>query len=113
MARGGETRGREERECRREGKQTDKQTLLVLDCFQTTDWKLSYFPCVCVCVRASVLLAEEQEEEFRHYCASLLALPASGGSAEPEVTSPESFLTIEVLNEVSRRTEEEQDTVRK
>lgn len=43
-----------------------------------------------------------EEEEFRRYYASLFAVPASGGSAEPEITTPGSFLTIEVLNEVRR-----------
>lgn len=46
-----------------------------------------------------------EEEEFCRYYASLFAVPASGGSAEPEMTAPESFLTIEILNEV-RRTED-------
>lgn len=43
-----------------------------------------------------------EEEEFRRHYASLFAVPASGGSAEPEITAHESFLTIEVLNEVRR-----------
>lgn len=43
-----------------------------------------------------------EEEEFCRYYASLFAVPASGGSAEHEMTAPESFLTIEVLNEVRR-----------
>lgn len=68
---------------------------------------------MCVCVRLCfylLSLAKEQEEEFRHDCASLLALPATGGSAEPEITSPESFLTIEVLNEVNRTVLEQDAT---
>lgn len=41
-----------------------------------------------------------QEEDFRRYCASLFAVPVSSGRAEPEITTPESCLTIEVLDEV-------------
>ncbi|XP_036939857.1 uncharacterized protein zbbx isoform X2 [Acanthopagrus latus] len=43
-----------------------------------------------------------QEEDFRRYCASLFAVPVSSGRAEPEITTPESCLTIEVLDETDR-----------
>lgn len=43
-----------------------------------------------------------QEEDFRRYCASLFAIPVSRGGAGPQITTPESFLTIEVLDEVRR-----------
>lgn len=41
-----------------------------------------------------------QEEDFRRYCASLFAVPVSRGRAEPQITTPESCLVIEVLDEV-------------
>lgn len=41
-----------------------------------------------------------QEEDFRRYCASLFAVPVSSARTEPEITTPESCLTIEVLDEV-------------
>lgn len=47
---------------------------------------------MCVCVA--------EEEDFRHYCASLFAVPVSMGGPEPQVTTPESCLHIEVLDEV-------------
>ncbi|XP_034557079.1 zinc finger B-box domain-containing protein 1 isoform X2 [Notolabrus celidotus] len=40
-----------------------------------------------------------EEEDFRHYFASLFAVPVSKGRTEPQMTTPESCLTIEVLNE--------------
>ncbi|XP_068571655.1 uncharacterized protein zbbx [Cebidichthys violaceus] len=43
-----------------------------------------------------------QEEDFRHYCASLFAVPVSRGSTEPQITTPESCLVIEVLDERDR-----------
>ncbi|XP_039478183.1 uncharacterized protein zbbx isoform X3 [Oreochromis aureus] len=43
-----------------------------------------------------------EEEDFRHYCASLFAVPVSMGGPEPQVTTPESCLRIEVLDETSR-----------
>ncbi|KAL7400444.1 hypothetical protein ABVT39_012366 [Epinephelus coioides] len=43
-----------------------------------------------------------QEEDFRRYCASLFAVPVSRGRAEPQITTPESCLVIEVLDETDR-----------
>uniref|UniRef100_A0A671Y7N2 B box-type domain-containing protein n=1 Tax=Sparus aurata TaxID=8175 RepID=A0A671Y7N2_SPAAU len=43
-----------------------------------------------------------QEEDFRRYCASLFAVPVSSARTEPEITTPESCLTIEVLDERDR-----------
>ncbi|XP_073351205.1 uncharacterized protein zbbx [Pagrus major] len=43
-----------------------------------------------------------QEEDFRRYCASLFAVPVSSGRTEPEITTSESCLTIEVLDERDR-----------
>ncbi|KAM6932152.1 uncharacterized protein zbbx [Lycodopsis pacificus] len=43
-----------------------------------------------------------QEEDFRHYCASLFAVPVSRGTTEPQITTPESCLVIEVLHERDR-----------
>ncbi|XP_074497789.1 uncharacterized protein zbbx isoform X1 [Sebastes fasciatus] len=40
-----------------------------------------------------------QEEDFRRYCASLFAVPVSRGRTEPQITTPESCLVIEVLDE--------------
>ncbi|TDH15043.1 hypothetical protein EPR50_G00027180 [Perca flavescens] len=40
-----------------------------------------------------------QEEDFRRYCASLFAVPVSRGRTEPQITSPEPCLVIEVLDE--------------
>lgn len=51
-------------------------------------------------VRAHAFIA--QEENFRCYCASLFAVPVSRSTAEPQITTPESCLTIEVLDEVRR-----------
>lgn len=51
-------------------------------------------------VRARAFIA--QEENFRRYCASLFAVPVSRSRAEPRITTPESCLTIEVLDEVRR-----------
>lgn len=42
----------------------------------------------------------DQEEDFRLYCASLFAVPVSMGRTEPQITTPESCLIIEVLDEV-------------
>lgn len=55
---------------------------------------------MCVLVRAHAFIA--QEENFRCYCASLFAVPVSRSTAEPQITTPESCLTIEVLDEVRR-----------
>ncbi|XP_030600874.1 uncharacterized protein zbbx isoform X5 [Archocentrus centrarchus] len=49
---------------------------------------------------ASIL--NEEEEDFRHYCASLFAVPVSRDRPEPQVTTPESCLCIEVLEETGR-----------
>ncbi|XP_051252805.1 uncharacterized protein zbbx isoform X3 [Dicentrarchus labrax] len=43
-----------------------------------------------------------QEEDFRRYCASLFAVPVSRGRIEPQITTPESCLIIEVLDEGHR-----------
>ncbi|XP_031716887.1 melanoma-associated antigen C1 [Anarrhichthys ocellatus] len=43
-----------------------------------------------------------QEEDFRHYCASMFAVPVSRGTTEPQITTPESCLVIEVLDERDR-----------
>ncbi|CAB1424964.1 unnamed protein product, partial [Pleuronectes platessa] len=40
-----------------------------------------------------------QEEDFRCYCASLFAVPVSGGETRAQITAPESCLVIEVLDE--------------
>ncbi|XP_039648116.1 zinc finger B-box domain-containing protein 1 isoform X2 [Perca fluviatilis] len=40
-----------------------------------------------------------QEEDFRRYCASLFAVPVSRGRTEPQITSPEPCLVIEILDE--------------
>ncbi|XP_078102602.1 uncharacterized protein zbbx isoform X1 [Sander vitreus] len=40
-----------------------------------------------------------QEEDFHRYCASLFAVPVSRGRTEPQITSPELCLVIEVLDE--------------
>ncbi|XP_034723397.1 uncharacterized protein zbbx isoform X2 [Etheostoma cragini] len=40
-----------------------------------------------------------QEEDFRRYCASLFAVPVSRGRTEPQITSPELCLVIEVLDD--------------
>lgn len=45
-----------------------------------------------------VLIA--QEEDFRHYCASLFAVSVSRGGADNQITTPESCLVIEVLDGV-------------
>ncbi|XP_038549941.1 uncharacterized protein zbbx isoform X2 [Micropterus salmoides] len=44
----------------------------------------------------------DQEEDFRLYCASLFAVPVSMGRTEPQITTPESCLIIEVLDETDR-----------
>ncbi|KAM6987462.1 uncharacterized protein LKV04_010306 [Tautogolabrus adspersus] len=49
---------------------------------------------------ASSLTAEE--EDFRHYFASLFAVPHSRGRTDPQTTTPESCLIIEVLDERDR-----------
>ncbi|XP_030007103.1 zinc finger B-box domain-containing protein 1 [Sphaeramia orbicularis] len=41
---------------------------------------------------ASALTA--QEEDFHQYCVSLFAVPVSSGRTEPQITRPESYLTI-------------------
>ncbi|XP_059186406.1 uncharacterized protein zbbx [Centropristis striata] len=43
-----------------------------------------------------------QEEDCRRYCASLFAVPVSRGRTEPQITTPESCLVIEVLDEKDR-----------
>uniref|UniRef100_A0A4W6E9B8 B box-type domain-containing protein n=1 Tax=Lates calcarifer TaxID=8187 RepID=A0A4W6E9B8_LATCA len=43
-----------------------------------------------------------QEEDFRRYCASLFAVPVSGGRSEAQITTPEPCLVIEVLDETVR-----------
>ncbi|XP_056229213.1 mucin-2 isoform X1 [Seriola aureovittata] len=43
-----------------------------------------------------------QEEDFRHYCASLFAVPVSRGRTEAQITAPEPCLVIEVLDETDR-----------
>ncbi|XP_068440125.1 serine-rich adhesin for platelets isoform X2 [Clinocottus analis] len=43
-----------------------------------------------------------QEEDFHRYCASLFAVPVSRGRTEPQITTPESCLVIEVLDEGDR-----------
>ncbi|XP_070826787.1 zinc finger B-box domain-containing protein 1-like [Chaetodon trifascialis] len=45
-----------------------------------------------------------EEEDFRHYFASLFAVPVSRGMTEPQIT-PESCLIIEVLDERERDTD--------
>ncbi|KAM3616779.1 uncharacterized protein V6R79_023314 [Siganus canaliculatus] len=40
-----------------------------------------------------------QEEDFRHYCASLFAVRLSRDRIEPQITPPESCFAIEVLDE--------------
>ncbi|XP_019950441.2 mucin-17 isoform X1 [Paralichthys olivaceus] len=40
-----------------------------------------------------------QEKDFRHYCASLFAVPVSGGETQAQLTAPEPCLVIEVLDE--------------
>ncbi|XP_017279440.2 uncharacterized protein zbbx [Kryptolebias marmoratus] len=40
-----------------------------------------------------------EEEDFRHYCASLFAVPVSRSRTESRISTPESFLVIEVLDE--------------
>ncbi|XP_075330360.1 uncharacterized protein zbbx [Odontesthes bonariensis] len=49
---------------------------------------------------ASNLTAEE--ESFRRYCASLFAVPVSKSRTEPQTTTPESCLVVEVLDETCR-----------
>ncbi|XP_076591382.1 uncharacterized protein zbbx [Chaetodon auriga] len=46
-----------------------------------------------------------EEEDFRHYFASLFAVPVSRGMTEPQITTPESCLIIEVLDERERDTD--------
>nr|XP_020456111.1 zinc finger B-box domain-containing protein 1 isoform X2 [Monopterus albus] len=43
-----------------------------------------------------------QEEDFRHYYASLFAVPVTRGRTEPRVSPPESCLVIEGLDEMDR-----------
>ncbi|KAK2847047.1 hypothetical protein Q5P01_010046 [Channa striata] len=45
-----------------------------------------------------------QEEDFRQYCASLFAVPVSRGRTEPQITTPESCLIIQVLDETNSDT---------
>lgn len=55
---------------------------------------------VVVCSSCWWFCAAEELECFRRYFASLFAVPATGGSAEPQTTALEGCLTIEVLDEV-------------
>ncbi|KAG7226092.1 hypothetical protein INR49_018703 [Caranx melampygus] len=43
-----------------------------------------------------------QEEDFRHYCASLFAVPVSRDRTEAQITTPAPCLVIEVLDETDR-----------
>ncbi|KAM7413362.1 hypothetical protein PAMA_020651 [Pampus argenteus] len=43
-----------------------------------------------------------QDEDLRRYCASLFAVPVSRSRTEPQITTPESCLIIEVLDETDR-----------
>ncbi|XP_069543862.1 mucin-17 [Brachyistius frenatus] len=43
-----------------------------------------------------------EEEDLRRYCASLFTVPVSRGRTEPQITTPESCLVIEVLDEPCR-----------
>ncbi|XP_034460134.1 mucin-17 isoform X2 [Hippoglossus hippoglossus] len=43
-----------------------------------------------------------QEEDFRCYCASLFAVPVSGGETRAQITAPEPCLVIEFLDETDR-----------
>lgn len=45
-----------------------------------------------------VFIAEE--EDFRRYCASLFAVPVSRSRTEPQTTTTESCVIIEVMDEV-------------
>eukprot|EP00064_Thunnus_orientalis_P008236 superscaffoldBa00000969_g8259 len=45
-----------------------------------------------------------QEEDFHRYCASLFAVPVSSSRTEPQITTTESCLIIEVLDETDRDT---------
>lgn len=49
-----------------------------------------------------IFLAEE--EDFREYCSSLLKVPVSKDSTESQVSTPEFYLEIEILDEVKKRT---------
>ncbi|XP_016518521.1 zinc finger B-box domain-containing protein 1 isoform X2 [Poecilia formosa] len=49
---------------------------------------------------ATILTAEE--EDFREYCSSLLKVPASKDSTESQVSTPELYLVIEILDEESK-----------
>ncbi|KAM8903830.1 uncharacterized protein zbbx isoform 2-T2 [Spinachia spinachia] len=40
-----------------------------------------------------------QEEDFRHYCALLFEVPVNKGTSGPQITTPESHLVIEVMDE--------------
>ncbi|XP_023206776.1 zinc finger B-box domain-containing protein 1 isoform X2 [Xiphophorus maculatus] len=48
---------------------------------------------------ATILTAEE--EDFREYCSSLLKVPVSKDSTESQVSTPEFYLEIEILDEES------------
>lgn len=52
------------------------------------------------CEMIVVCSSAEELECFHHYFASLFAVPATGGSIEPQTTALESCLTIEFLDEV-------------
>lgn len=59
-----------------------------------------YFPdFLCACVSVCTFIAQE-EEDIRHYCASLFAVPVSRGRTEAQITTPEPCLVIEVLDDV-------------
>ncbi|XP_008423558.1 uncharacterized protein zbbx isoform X2 [Poecilia reticulata] len=49
---------------------------------------------------ATILTAEE--EDFREYCSSLLKVPVSKDSTESQVSTPELYLVIEILDEESK-----------
>ncbi|XP_035478910.2 serine/arginine repetitive matrix protein 2 isoform X4 [Scophthalmus maximus] len=43
-----------------------------------------------------------REEDFRRYCASLFAVPVTGGRTQTQIATPEPCLVIEVLDEKNR-----------
>ena len=47
-----------------------------------------------------VFVFTAQEEDFRCYCASLFAVPVSGGEPRAQITAPEPCLVIQFLDEV-------------
>lgn len=47
-----------------------------------------------------VYFSAEELEYFHLFCASLFAVPTTGGSAEPQIAANEMCLTIKVMDEV-------------